>query len=434
MNKKIKQLNVCIAGLGNVGSHVVATIQKNNEFVKSKASLKINILGISAKNKSKKRIFNSKLYQWYENAKDLINLKNCDVLIELIGEEKGISYELIKKSLNKRINVVTANKALLAKHGSELFKIAEDNEVLLLYEAAVAGGIPIIKTLKNNIFLNKVNRISGILNGTTNYILTTMDQKNLSFQEVLKIAQSKGYTTPNEAELDIGGLDSAHKLTLLTALSFGAKINFDNNYIKGISDIHVEDIINVNKLGYKIKLISEAFVINNQIFSVTEPKLIKKEKPMANVDGVLNAINIETDQLQSLFLEGEGAGGSATASSVISDLYEIFSNLKTPSLGFNMKKLYNYKKLNILNLDNRFYLRIMTKDIAGVLSKITSYFKDGDISIEKILQLPDTKNKNHPVPIIITTHNVKKSKLIKAVARIEKQKFVMDKIVSIPID
>ena len=257
----MKSLNICIAGLGNVGSSVVSSIESNNSIFNSKASLNFNILGVSAKNISKKRDCNIDSLKWFDNPLDLLKINDCQVLIELIGDEKGISFDLVKNALEKKIHVVTANKALLAKNGFELFKIAEKNNVLLLFEAAVAGGIPIIKVLKNDIFLNDIKKISGILNGTTNYILTTMENENLNFDNVISIAQSKGYTSPKEAELDIGGLDSAHKLTLLASLSFGVEINFQNNHITGISKIKIEDIVNAKKLGYKIKLISEATII-----------------------------------------------------------------------------------------------------------------------------------------------------------------------------
>ena len=429
----MKKLNICIAGLGNVGSHLISTIEKNYELVKKKSSISFNILGISAKNYNKKRIFNINKYNWCNSPLDLLKIKNCNVLIELIGEEKGISFELVKKALESKINVVTANKALLAKNGSELFDIAEKNDVLLLYEAAVAGGIPIIKTLKNNIFLNSFKKFSGILNGTTNYILTTMLNENLSFNEVLSIAKSKGYTSDSESELDIGGLDSAHKLTLIASVCFGSKINFSNNYVQGISKITISDITNANKLGFKIKLISEVYLKNNQIYCSTEPKLIEKKNPLANVDGVLNAINIETDQLKSLFLEGEGAGGKATASSVISDLYEIYSNSNIPSLGYKNDRLLDYKKLDNNEVECPYYLKIMTKDIAGVLSKITGYLKDFDISVERILQIPEN-NKLDSVTIIIFTHSIKKNKLLNVIALIEKQDFILEKISIISID
>ena len=355
-------LNICIAGLGNVGSNVVNTIRQNHDLIKNKASFSINILGISSKNRLKKRSCNIDSYQWYENPLDLVEIKNCNVLIELIGEEKGISFELIKKALNNKIHVVTANKALLAKHGSELFKIAENNNVSLLYEAAVAGGIPIIKTIKNSIFLNDIWKISGILNGTTNYILSKMESENLSFDEALEDAQTKGYAELDPTS-DIEGLDAAYKLTLLSTICFGSEINFNNNEITGIKEIKKDDILNAKKLGYRIKLISEASIINNKISCITEPKLMKINNPLANVNGVLNAIQIKTDQLVSLFLEGEGAGGKATASSVISDLYEVFLNSNTPSLGYKFSSLKNLKKLDSLEVENSYYIRIMTKDI-----------------------------------------------------------------------
>ena len=430
----MNKLNICIAGLGNVGSNVISTIVKNKNLVNSKSSISFNIIGVSAKNRLKKRFCNINEYEWRDNPLELLNIKDCQVLIELIGEEKGISFELIKKALENKIHVVTANKALLSKNGLELFKIAEKNNVLLLFEAAVAGGIPIIKILKNNIFLNKIKKISGILNGTTNYILTKMGDNNLNFDEVLSIAQSKGYTTFNESKLDIAGLDSSHKLTLLATLCFGSEINFFNNNITGIKEVHIYDIINAKKLGYKIKLISEASIIDNQIYCITSPKLISINNPLANVDGVLNAINLETDQLKTLFFEGEGAGGKATASSVISDLYEISSGSNISSLGYSINKLVKFKKLNDLDVKFSYYLRIMTKDITGVLSKITSYFNDFDISIEKILQLPDSNNKSLPIPIIITTHEVKKNLLINAINQIEKLDFVLQKIIVMTID
>jgi len=416
-----------------VGSSVVNTINQNHELIKNKASLSINILGISSKNRLKKRSCNINSYKWYDNPLDLVNIDNCNVLIELIGEEKGISFELIKKALNNKIHVVTANKSLLAKHGSELFEIAENNNVLLLYEAAVAGGIPIIKTIKNSIFLNNILKISGILNGTTNYILSKMESENLSFDDALEDAKSKGYAELDPTN-DIEGLDAAYKLTILSTICFGSKINFNNNEITGIKRIKIDDIINAKKLGYRIKLISETSIINNEISCVTEPKLIKMNNPLASVTGVLNAVQIQTDQLENLFLEGEGAGGKATASSIISDLYEIFYNSNISSLGYKISNLKHLKKHDILDIERSYYVRIMTKDIAGVLATITSHFNESNISIEKILQVPENIGVNLPIPIIIVTHKIKKKLLIQTITKIENLDFVLDKIIIINID
>ena len=430
----MNNINICIAGLGNVGSALVHLIEKNAEFVKLKSELNINIIGISAKNKTKKRNFNIENYFWIDDPLQLLNIKDKkpDILIELIGYEKDVSYELVKSALNQKINVVTGNKAMLAMHGQELFNIAEKNKVSLLFEAAVAGGIPIIKTIKNNIFLNKVKKISGILNGTTNYILTTMEYQNKSFNDVLEDAKQKGFTSDHESKLDIGGYDAAHKLTLLSSIAFGGEIDFNLNEIEGIQNITIEDINFAKQLGYRIKLISETCVIDNKIYSSTKPKLISLDKPLANANNALNAINIETDQLQNLYLEGEGAGGLPTASSILSDIFEIASNSEFRSIGYKTGQLIEYQKFDSSNIESKFYLRIRVIDQSGVLSKITSYLNEYNISVEKILQIPDSKENN--IPILITTHKIKMSELLNSVKKIGELEFVDENISIIPIE
>ena len=430
----MENINICIAGLGNVGSALVQLIEKNAEFVKYKSDLKINIIGLSAKNKSKKRDFDISNYFWVDKPIRLLNIqgKKPNILVELIGYEKDISYELVKSALNQNINVVTGNKAMLAKYGNELFSIAEENKVLLLFEAAVAGGIPIIKTIKNNIFLNKINKISGILNGTTNYILTTMELEDKSFEDVLFDAKQKGFTSDHEAKLDIGGYDAAHKLTLLTSLAYGSEVDFELNEVEGIDKITIEDINFAKQLGYKIKLISETSIIENTIYASTKPKLVSKENPIANTNGPLNAINVETDELKSLYLEGEGAGGFPTASSILSDIYEISNRAGYKSLGFTKSRLVKFKKFNSSNLESKYYLRIRAKDQPGVLSMITSYFNEANISIEKILQIPD--NDSDSIPIVITTHKIISSELLSSVKKISDLDFILGYISLIPIE
>jgi len=430
----MKNLNICIAGLGNVGSSVVSLIENNSTYIKNKSNLNINIIGLSAKNKDKDRTFNIKNYKLVEHPFDLLNINNVkpDILIELIGYEKDISYDLIKSALNQKIHVVTGNKAMLAMYGQELFEVAEKNQVSLLFEAAVAGGIPIIKTLKNNIFLNKVKKISGILNGTTNYILTTMETQNKSFNDVLDDAKQKGFTSDHESKLDIGGYDAAHKLTLLSTIAFGGNVDFNLNEVEGIEKITIEDINFVKQLGFKIKLISECSLIDNMIYSSTKPKLIPLDRPLANVNGALNAINIETDELQNLYLEGEGAGGLPTASSIISDIFEISNNSNFKSIGYNVNHLKNYQKFDSSKLESKFYLRIRVKDQPGVLSIITTYLNDSNISVEKILQTPDNKENN--IPILIITHKIKTSELLNSVKKIADLEFVHENISIIPIE
>ena len=429
----IKKINICIAGLGNVGSQVLVSLINNNDLIKSKSNLELNILGISAKNKSKKRNFNLDKFKWFDNPMDLINVPNCHILIELIGEEKGISYELVKSSLEKKINVITANKALLSKHGKNLFKIAENNKVLLLFEAAVAGGIPIIRLLKKSIFLNKVHKITGILNGTTNYILTEMESKDLNFDEILEDAQSNGYVEANPTN-DLEGIDSAHKLSLLSTICFGSEIDLENISYKGIMNIDLEDIKYANNLGYKIKLISESQIIDGKIMSFVEPTLLSKKNYLSNVNGVLNAIKIESDHLNPLLIEGEGAGGKATASSIISDIYEIAMNDNQLSLGFHTNQLIKYETVDLSNKLSSYYLRIIAKDISGVLATITSILNREGISIETILQTPDKKTSDNTIPIIIVTHETTRTLLMKSIIKIEKLDFVIKKIAILTID
>jgi len=430
---KTKTLNVSIAGLGTVGSSVINSLIKNQQFIIQKINTEFKIQAISAKNKSKKRIFDINNFQWKDDPFELVKNTNCDIFIELIGYEKGLSFDLVKKALENKINVVTANKAMLSKHGNELFKLAEKNNVLLLFEAAIAGGIPIVKVIKQSIFFNKIKKISGILNGTTNFILSEMEKKKLCFKEVLREAQKNGYAEIDSAN-DVDGADSAHKLSLLSTLCFGSTINFDNVTYKGIANIDIEDIKNAGKLGYKIKLISESEIIDNKIMSVVEPKLIPNETQLANIDGVLNGVKIEADHLQPLVLIGEGAGGQATASSIFSDLYEIALNTNSPSLGYATNKLIDYKKLDMSNKSESYYLRILVKDISGVLAKITSNLNEEGISIETILQTPDKNSFQEQIPIIIVTHETTKKFLNNALTKIEKLEFVLDNIAVITID
>ena len=428
----MKEIKISVVGLGTVGSNVIKSIENKSYEIIQKTNIKFNIVGIAAKNKDKKRIIDTSKYQWFDNPLDLLGSNKCDVLIELIGEEKGLSYELIKKAITNNINVITANKALLAKHGNELFQLADANNVNILFEAAVAGGIPIIHLLKNSIFLNQIKNITGILNGTTNFILSEMEKNNLNFDQALRKATEKGYAEANPIN-DIEGIDSAYKITLLASLCYGVKINHNYSFFTGVNNFDKEDIKHSKKLGYRIKLISETCLIGDKIFISTSPKLININNPLAHVEGVLNAIKIETDHLNSLFIEGEGAGGLATASSVISDLYEIAKGSNHKSIGYlssNLREIDSYEREN---LKRPYYLRILVKDQPGVLSKITSILTSKNISIQTILQLIEEKIDNK-VPIILTTYDTLEKNLNEAIVDISKENFLEDKIVTITIE
>ena len=431
----MKTLNICIAGLGNVGSAVVNALSRDQKYIIDKSLIHFKIVGISANHRNKKRVFNTDDFRWYDNPFDLINNSNTDVFIELIGKENGISYELVKKALNNKLHVVTANKALLANHGNELFSIAEKNNVLLLFEASVAGGLPIIRVIKQSLFLNKINKISGILNGTTNYILSQMHNTNHEFLKILKEAQKNGYAETNSKN-DIEGVDAAHKLSILTVICFGIKFNFNHISYKGITNINNQDIKFAAQLGYKIKLISSSEIKENKISSVVEPTLVKNSSKLANVEGVKNGIKIEMDDLHSIFIEGDGAGGEVTASSIISDLLEIAKGSKINSLGYETNMLQEVEPMNYEERLCSYYLRIVVKDLPGVLAKITSNLNAEGISIETILQLPvkEMTNSNSEVPIIITTHETTFKLLNKVIAKVENLNFVVSKIVIISID
>ena len=268
----------------------------------------------------------------------------------------------------------------------------------------------------------------GGTEGTSSY----MPCIRLVFNDVLEDAKQKGFTSDHESKLDIGGYDAAHKLTLLTSLAYGSTVDFELNEIEGIGKITIEDIKFAKQLGYRIKLISESSVIEGNIYASTKPKLISKENPIANTEGALNAISVETDQLKNLYLEGEGAGGFPTASSVLSDIYEISYSSNYKSLGFSMSKLVKFEKYNSSDLEIKYYLRIRVKDKPGVLSMIKSYFNDANISVEKILQIPD--NSTEGIPILITTHKIKSSELLSSVKKISDLDFVFENISVIPIE
>jgi len=428
----MKEIKIVVVGLGTVGSNVIKSIENKSYEIFHKTNIKFRIVGISAKNKDKKRIIETSKYKWFDNPLDLLGSIKCDVLIELIGEEKGLSYDLIKKAITNNINVITANKALLAKHGNELFQLADANNVNILFEAAVAGGIPVIHLLKNSIFLNQIKNISGILNGTTNFILSEMEKNNLNFDQALKIATEKGYAESNPTN-DIAGIDSAYKITLLASLCFGVKINHNYSFFSGVNKFDKEDIKHTKKLGYRIKLISESCLIEDKIFISTSLKLVNINNPLAHVKGVLNAIKIETDHLKSLFIEGEGAGGPATASSVISDLYEIAKGSNHKSIGYLSSTLKEVDSYQSENIKRPYYLRLLVKDQPGVLFKITSILTSKNISIQTILQLTEEKIDNI-VPIVLTTYDTLQKNLNEAIDNIGKENFLVNKIVTITIE
>ena len=319
----MKSVRIAIAGLGNVGAGVGQLLEKNRGLIADHTNCDIKIAAVSARSKTKDRGFDLLNIAWHENPLQLLNDKP-DILCELIGGDEGVAYELVRAALSQKIPVVTANKALMSKHGVELAQLAEQNNVPLCFEGAVAGGIPVIKLIREGLAANKISKLYGILNGTCNYILTTMQSTGRTFEDVLYEAQEKGYAEADPT-LDVDGFDTAHKLSLLVALAFGVKPDTSHMPIFGIRPIKAEDINVADELGYNIKLIgSSSLAPNGKILQSVEPSLVPKTSSLAHVPDVLNAVYTIADPVGSSFIEGRGAGAGPTASAVVGGLHMFF--------------------------------------------------------------------------------------------------------------
>ena len=325
----MRKLNIAIIGLGNIGSYLFKYLNDNKKILTEKNNCLPVVKYISAKNKKRKRNIKFKKTQWLNNYLDATKLKDVDLIVELIGGAEGAAKKLVFAALKNKKNVVTANKALIAKYGDQLSKIAEDNKVNLEFEASVCGGVPIIRSLKEGLIANKISKIYGIFNGTSNYILSSMDKENKSFSEVLLNAKKLGYAESNPSS-DLNGNDVSSKLKILSSLCFNSFLN-DKIYVEGIKDIDKTDINNANKLGYKIKLLGFAELINNKIYQRVHPTLIKKDSYVASIDGVLNAVIVNGKPVGQSTIQGEGAGPAATTSALVSDISSILrGNVKFP--------------------------------------------------------------------------------------------------------
>ena len=392
-------INIGIAGLGTVGSEVAKQLQSNSEFLNRKAGKQLNLVAISANNKNKNRNFDLSNLKWFTNAASMAENNEIDLVVELIGGSDGIALDLCKNSLIKGKSVVTANKAMMSKHGYELAKISEKNKCSIAFEASVAGCIPIIKSLRDALSGTRVNSISGILNGTCNFILTEMREKGISFAEVLKDAQEKGYAEADPT-FDVDGIDAAQKLTILSAIAFGIAPDNKNLSISGIRDVDVTDILFAEELGYRIKLLAYSKLDNGLVQEVS-PCMISLDKQISNVEGVLNAVELETELAGSVLLTGYGAGAEATATAVLSDIISIAQDKQPNVFGTRVSSL----QLDVKQGDkenNRYYMRLNVIDKSGVLASVTEIFKKYGLSIESLLQRG--RNPNEEVPVVITTH------------------------------
>ena len=426
----MKKLNIAIIGLGNIGSYLFKYLNENKKILTEKNNCTPVIRFVSAKNKKRRRNIKVKKQQWLKNYLEATKHKDVDLIIELIGGSDGPAKKLVFNALKNKKHVVTANKALIAKYGDQLAKIAEKNKVNLEFEAAVCGGVPIIRSLKEGLIANKISKIYGIFNGTSNYILSSMDKQNKSFKEVLNNAKRLGYAETNPAA-DLNGDDVSAKLKILSSLCFNSFINNDI-YVEGIKDIDKSDIDNANKLGYKIKLLGYAENINNKVYQRVHPTLIKKSSYVASIDGVLNAVIVDGKPVGKSIIQGEGAGPSATTSALVSDISSILrGNIKFP---FSLSQKER-KKLQYGNISHRFfsaYLRFEVQDKPGVLSNITNIFSKNKVSIKRLVQNPNKEKKLSS--IIIVTHMSKDLHLKKILKEITKKNYIKKKPKLIRID
>jgi len=426
-----KKINIAIAGFGNIGSYFYKFLQKNKSDISIKTGKIPIVKYICAKNINKKRLIKIPKSKWINNPLDLSSMEDIDIIVELIGGSEGVAKKLVFSALRNKKHVITANKALMAKYGDQLAALAEKNKVNLEYEASVAGGIPIIRAIKEGLISNKINKIYGILNGTTNYILSYMENSGKNFYEVLDNAKKLGFAESNPVS-DLNGNDSAAKLRILSSIAFSKNISKNKILTEGIQNINLTDILYAKKFGYKIKLLSISEIKMNKLIERVHPCLISNDSFLANINGVLNAIVIDAMPVGKSVLQGEGAGAGPTSSALISDLCSILrGNIKYP-FGISSKLRTKIIKFNILKHTSSSYLRIEVKDLPGVLSSITKIFAKNRISIKNLLQNPDKKNKK--ATIIIITHKNLEKNYNNLFSNLTKNKFVLKKPTFIRIE
>ncbi|MBE7636963.1 homoserine dehydrogenase [Sneathiella sp. P13V-1] len=405
-----------IAGIGTVGVGVIKIVEKHGELLANRCGEPIEVVAVSGRDRTKDRGVNLDGMTWYDNAVDLASDPNVDMVLELIGGSEGVARELCTKALEAGKPVVTANKALLAVHGTELATLAEQNNTSLAYEAAVAGGIPIVKAIREGLAGNVFTRVYGILNGTCNYILTEMEETGGDFGDILADAQKLGYAEADPS-FDVDGVDAAHKLAILTSLAFGTPVDFDSVYIEGIREVTALDIQFAQEFGYRIRLLGVARQTEKGIEQRVHPCMVKRETAIANVSGVFNAVVAEGDFVDSTVYEGRGAGEGPTASAVMADVIDITSGRTSPTFGIPANKLTDLPKVPVKEHVGCYYVRLTVLDQPGVIADISAAFRDEQVSIESLLQRG--RDPEQSVSVVLTTHEVQEEALVRALGRIE---------------
>lgn len=418
-------LRVGVAGLGTVGASLARLILTRSDILRAEGARPLQLTAISARDATKDRGFDTSGMTFHANPDDLANDPNVDLVVELIGGEDGPAKTLVEAALKAGKPVITANKALLAAHGLQLAALAEDAKVPLLFEAAVAGGIPAIRALRDAVPGQKVSRVSGILNGTCNYILTRMEREGIAFDDVLADAQRLGYAEADPT-FDIDGFDTAHKLAILTSLAFGTQIEASEIYVEGIRAITPEDMAAASELGYRIKLLGVALATDSGIEQRVHPTMLPLDSPLAQVNGVLNAVAIDTDLLGEIVLSGPGAGGDATAASVLADLQDIARGMEPKPLRLPRSELTPYVRARMRAHEGGYYVRLSVVDKPGAFAAIAQRMADHGISLESIVQRrkpTDTGPHSHQ-PVIMITHETMEQSVREAMDDIAADGFV----------
>ncbi|WP_262268654.1 MULTISPECIES: homoserine dehydrogenase [Microvirga] len=420
-----RPLRVGIAGLGTVGASVIRILDRQNEAVAQRGGRPVEVVAVSARDRSKDRGFDLSRYAWFDSPVDLSRSADVDCVVELVGGADGAALETVRAALSLGRHVVTANKALLAKHGLELAKLAEEKGVSLAFEASVAGGIPIIKTLREALPANRISRLYGILNGTCNYILSRMELEGLTFAECLREAQRLGYAEADPT-FDVEGFDTAHKLAILTSLAFGTEIDADAIYVEGISSITPLDLAMARELGFRIKLLGVAERTKTGIEQRVHPTMVPRTSSIAQVMGVTNAVTIDADAVRELTLIGPGAGGDATASAVVADIADVATGAVQPLFGSPADRLEKAPRAPMQRHEGGYYVRLTVHDRPGVAAGVATRMAEADISLESILQkrseVAATKDPHGrsgaPVSLVLITYAATEASIRSALEKI----------------
>jgi homoserine dehydrogenase len=416
-------VNIAVVGLGQVGIYLLNELNNKKKDIEIKTGRKFNLVAISARNINKKRRFKINKKIFFKNPLEIFKKTKVDILFEAIGVADGISKKVVETALKNKIHVITPNKALISKHGDYLSKLAEDNHVNLEFEASVAGGIPIIRTIKEGLLSNKISKVYGILNGTTNYILTEMRDSKDSFSNVLKKAQKLGYAEPGNPKFDLNGFDAFAKVRILSSLAFKTKISKHKCLMEGIEKIELKDIEIANQLNLRIKLLGISEIINGQLFETVHPCLVSKNSYIGNVSGVMNAVILEGKPIGESIMQGEGAGPGPTSSSLLSDLFSILRGSIKHPFGVPNIMRKSIKAYNVKNYTNSLYLRFEVKDKPGVLSRITNRLAKYKISVKRLIQTPDKKN--NKATVVIITHKTNESNSRNCLSNFKKDKDIL---------